>query len=425
MLRDVNGMIRPLVALAALCAAALPPAAAQEAPPADSATVAELERQIAVLFDEVEQLRSGEAVEMLTAEEARARGLSPSAAAVYGKQSGVSLAGYGEMLYENYAGDKTTQFDFLRANLYLGYRFNDRFLFNSEIEIEHADEVYVEFAFVDYLATANIGLRAGMLLVPMGLTNEFHEPNVYVGTERPVTERSIMPSTWRSNGGGIYGIYERFLFRAYVISGFNGSAFSASGLRGGRQKGRKELADNLALTGRFDFLPMPGAFVGGSIYTGGSGQGKVVVDGDGYDVRTTIIEVHGQVQRAGLDLRALYARATVEDADKLNMSLELEGNKSVGSQLSGAYVQAGYDVLARAARSDLVLMPYLRYEVVDTQAKVPSGFSRDPARNNTYVTAGVEFRPIPQVVCKVDYTAVTNDADSGVNQFNINIGYAF
>ena len=187
------------------------------------ADIAELERRIAVLAEEVERLRSGEPEIEITVEQARALGLAPSAAATYGIERGVSIAGYGEMLLENYAADKTTQFDYLRLILYAGYRFNDKFIFNSEIEVEHANEIYVEFAYVDWLARDDFGVRGGMLLVPMGLVNEFHEPNVFIGAERPVTEQAIIPSTWRENGGGVYGSAgDMVAYRAYVVNGLKG-----------------------------------------------------------------------------------------------------------------------------------------------------------------------------------------------------------
>ena len=200
----------------------------------DEIDLEELRRQLDILAEEVERLRSGEQPIELTDEDARTLGLAPSAAATYERGNGVSIAGYGEMLFENFAGENeagqptgsTSQFDFLRAILYAGYRFNDKFLFNSEIEVEHADEVFVEFAYVDYLAHENFGVRGGMLLVPMGLVNEFHEPNVFLGAERPVTEQRIIPSTWRENGGGIHGSVDRVAFRAYVINGLDGSGFS-------------------------------------------------------------------------------------------------------------------------------------------------------------------------------------------------------
>ena len=395
----------------------------------------ELRRRLDLLAEEVERLRSGEAPRAgLSADEARAIGLAPSAAATYGQGQGVSIAGYGEMLYENFAPEngagaptgRGAQLDFLRAVLYAGYRFNDRFLFNSEIEVEHADEISVEFAYIDYRAHDNVGVRGGMLLLPMGLVNEFHEPTVFLGAERPVTETRIIPSTWRENGGGIYGSIDRVAFRAYVVNGFDGSSFSSSGVRGGRQKGGKAKASNMAFTGRIDVTPTPGFFVGASLYTGGSGQGDIVVDGREIDVRTTIVDLHTQAQIRGLDVRGLYARTRIDDAAKLNQALGLTGASGVGELMQGGYVQVGYNVLSQtASAAGVALTPYLRYEQVDTQARMPTGFERSLSTNNTFVTLGVELKPISKVVVKVDHAWVSNDADSGVNQFNVNMGYAF
>ena len=392
----------------------------------DEVDIKELERRIELLAEELERLRSGEPEYEMTLDQARALGLAPSAAATYKIKSGVSIAGYGEALYENYASDKTDQFDYLRAILYAGYRFNDRFLFNSEIEVEHAKEIFVEFAYVDFLANENIGVRAGMLLVPMGLVNEFHEPTVFLGAERPVTENKIIPSTWRENGGGVYGAYGKFAFRAYVVNGFNGSAFSSSGVRGGRQKGGKAKANDFALTGRLDFTPTPGVFLGASFYTGNSGQGDIVVDGRNYGVRTNIFDVHAQVQMRGFDLRGLFAQAQIEDTPQLNHVLELTGSSGVGKKLQGGYVQIGYDLLSQASGTgDVALTPYIRYEKVDTHAAVATGFTRSASKDNTYTTFGLDLKPTPGVVVKVDHMWVNNPADSGVNQFNVNVGYAF
>ena len=392
----------------------------------DRIDVEELERRIDILADELERLRSGEADREITADRARALGLAPSAAATYAQDAGVSIAGYGEMLYENYASDKTSQFDFLRAILYAGYRFNDRFLFNSEIEIEHAKEVFVEFAYVDFLATENVGVRGGMLLIPMGLVNEFHEPTVFIGAERPVTEKSIIPTTWRENGGGIYGAFDKVAFRAYVVNGLNGSAFSSSGVRGGRQKGAKAKANDMALTGRLDFTPTPGMFLGASFYTGGSGQGGVVVDERNYGVRTSIFDLHTQVQVRGFDVRALFAQAMLADTAQLNRALGLSESSGVAEKMRGGYLQIGYDLLSQVTSSgDVALSPYMRHEKVDTHAALAAGFTHDPSKNNTYTTVGVELKPTPGIVIKVDHMWVNNPGNSGVNQFNVNLGYAF
>jgi hypothetical protein len=393
----------------------------------------EMQRQLDVLTEEIERLRSAEGIVALDPEAARQRGLAPSASRIYTVDQGVSIAGYGEMLIENYADrtqggsptGKYTKSDFLRAIVYTGYRFNDRFLFNSEIEVEHGKEIYVEFAYLDYQATQNFGLRGGMLLAPMGLVNEFHEPTVFMGAERPVTENKIIPSTWRENGGGIYGGFGLVSFRAYVMNGFNGSKFSSGGVRGGRQKGAKAKSTSLAFTGRFDVHPTPGVFFGASLYSGDSGQGEIIVDAREYGIPTTIFDLHGQAQVRGLDVRGLFARAMIDDAAQLNAKLGKTGSAGVAEQMEGAYFQVGYDVLSQMNAANVALTPYVRYEVVDTQAEMPLGFSSSAKNNNTYVTAGVELKPIPAIVLKIDHAWVTNDADTGVNQFNINLGYAF
>ncbi|MCI0615427.1 hypothetical protein L0244_20755 [bacterium] len=398
--------------------------------------IEELRGQLTVLATEVEKLRSGEEEVVLEDTERQSLGLGPSAASVYTKKQGVSIAGYGEMLYENFddqtdsgtSTGKADQIDFLRAIVYFGYRFNDRFLFNSEIEFEHAStgqggEASVEFAYVDYLLNDTVTLRGGMVLVPMGFLNEFHEPTVFLGARRPVTETVIIPTTWRENGFGIVGRAGIFDYRAYLVNGFNAAGFSSSGLRGGRQKGALAKLDAPAFVGRVDINPMTGLLLGGSFYAGNSGEFTPVFNPD-LDVTTLIGEAHAQYRRGGVDLRALYSRASLDDVAQLNEALGLTGINSIGKSMVGGYLQAGYDFLA-GSRSRSGLTPYIRYEKVDTQNDVPSGFLENPAREQTIWTLGLEYRPIFNIVVKADYQLFDNEADSGVDQFNLLLGYSF
>jgi hypothetical protein len=406
-----------------------------QAPAPDAQQIDELRRRIEILAAEVERLRSGEeATVEITDERRRALGLAPSAASTYRRRTeGVSFAGYGEMLLENFASESesgerslsTTRFDFLRAILYAGYRFNDKFVFNSEIEIEHAGEIFVEFAYVDYLVNDNFTLRGGLLLLPLGLVNEFHEPTVFIGARRPETEQRILPSTWRENGGGVLGTIGPVNFRAYVVNGLNGAGFTSAGLRGGRQRGIQARAANMAFAGRVDVTPIPGVFGGIGFYQGGSGQEAVVpLGGEPLDIGTTVAELHGQAQMRGFDVRALFARASVDDAGDASRALRLRTNAPIAERMQGGYVQAGYNVLSQLTTS-VSLMPYVRFEQVDTQHRVPAGFTRDLSRDGEFRTLGIELKPIPNVVIKTDYQWVTNAAGTGHNQFNLNLGYAF
>ena len=400
-----------------------------------TAEMEELRRQLAVLAGEVEKLRSGEPEEVEVSDERRqALGLAPSAVGVYRRASpGVSFAGYGEMLLENFnstneagagGGAPTTRLDLLRAVLYAGYRFTDKFLFNSEIEVEHGNEIFVEFAYVDYLINENLSLRGGLLLLPVGLVNEFHEPNVFLGAKRPETEQRIIPSTWRENGAGLIGSFGIVNLRAYLTNGMNGAGFTSAGLRGGRQRGVQARAANMAFSGRADVTPVPGVLAGVALYHGGSGQEQVVLNGEQLDLTTTIAELHGQVQIRGLDVRGLFAQASVDEAGAASVALRLPLTAPIAERMQGGYLQVGYNVLSQS-NSNVAVTPYARFEHVDTQHRVPPLFVRDLTRDGDFKTLGLEVKPIPNVVVKAEYQWITNAANTGRNQVNVNLGYSF
>ena len=404
----------------------------------NSAQLEEIRRQLGVLAEEVEKLRSGEEAQVeLLEEKRRSLGLGPSAATVYTRKQGVSIAGYGEMLYENFDEEtdlgtpsgRANQVDFLRAIIYFGYRFNDRFLFNSEIEFEHAStgeggEVSVEFAHLDYRIHDHLTLRGGMVLLPMGFVNEFHEPTAFLGARRPATESVIIPSTWRENGFGIVGRKGVFDYRAYLVNGFDATGFLSSGLREGRQDGARAKLNSPAFVGRLDASPANGLLVGGSFYGGNSGVFNATVPTD-LTVPTLIGEIHAEYKIRGLELRSLFAQASLDNVAELNEIIGATGNLSVGERLRGGYIQAGYNLFSGRANRKDSLSPYLRYESVNTQSKVPNGFAPNPARDVTLWTIGMEYKPILNIVIKADYQAVDNEADTGVDQFNIALGYNF
>jgi hypothetical protein len=418
------------------------PLAAQQR---DSAELDRLRRQVDALAAEIEGMKLGG--DVVARADTSMLGLGPAATKVYRVGQGVSLGGYGEVLYENFAEEREDdtasnlrdQVDALRAILYVGYKFSDRWLFNSEIEFEHAStgqggEVSVEFAYVDYLASPLLGLRGGMVLVPMGFVNELHEPTTFLGSTRPLTENVIIPTTWRENGAGVFGEAAGLSWRAYVINGLDAvgspsraAGFGANGLRGGRQKGARALIEDPALVARLDYQPvnaLQGLLVGASAYRGNSGQGAADSTGLDVDVPTTILEGHAQYRAFGFDLRALYARATLDDVAALNGLRELTGTGSIGEELTGWYVQAGYDVL-RFIGSSQQLTPFVRHERVNTQAEVPAGFAANPANERTITVIGAQWQPIPNIALKADYQLHANEAETGVNQFNVSLGYIF
>ncbi|MDX1567607.1 MAG: hypothetical protein R3223_07390 [Longimicrobiales bacterium] len=420
------------------------PVSAQQAE-ADSVDLEEIQEQIEALTRELEAMRLG--ADVVAPADTSVLGFGPAASKVYGVSQGVSIGGYGEVVYENFSDERedgtpsgaSDQLDALRGIVYVGYKFNDRLLFNSEIEWEHgstgqAGSVSLEFAYIDYRLTDSFGLRGGLLLSPMGFVNELHEPPIFLGSNRPVVESRIIPTTWRENGLGVFGQAGDFDYRVYLMNSLdavggptstsNASGFSAAGLRGGRQKGSKALAEDFSIVGRVDYVGTLGLTVGTSLYYGPQGHERDIPGGGVLEANTTLWEGHAEYRAQGLSLRALYALATVDEAAALNAVKGLAGSSSVGEKLQGGYLEAGYDVLTTAATSHQ-LIPFVRYEWLDTQAEVPTGFSANPANDDTIVTLGFSWKPIPQVVGKVDYEIHQDEAETGVDQFNVAIGYLF
>lgn len=402
-----------------------------------SQDTAELRRQIDVLGQEIEALKTRQTDKAVLAD-AEQFGLGASASKVYRVESGISFGGYGEMLYENYAAKtdsdvRTTnkdKFDMLRGVLYTGYKYNDRVLFNSEIEFEHGStgsggEASVEFAYLDFLVRPDVGVRTGLVLVPMGLVNEQHEPTTYLTARRSSVENAIIPTTWREMGAGLFGEHGPISWRVYAVNSIRGDRFTAGGIRGGRQKGANAQIEDIAFTGRLDYEPLEGATVGGSFYSGNTGQGNAA-GGETVEGNLTIFDLHGEAQFRGAAVRALWAQATIDDVAQLNALQSLTGNRSIGEELGGWYVEAGYDVFSLMPRfGEASLTPYLRYEQLDTQRGVPAGFARNPASEQTIFTYGLQFRPMPQTVIKADYQNIDNEAGTGLDQWNIGIGYIF
>ena len=157
--------------------------------------------------------------------------------------------------------------DFHRFVLLFSHSFSDRIRFVAELELEHAvvsnetdGELELEQAYVDFLISRPFNLRAGMVLAPVGIINERHEPPVFHGVERPFVDTVIIPTTWFDAGVGVHGEFGPGLrYRAYAMAPLDAIGFSADeGLRDGRQKGAESNARRLAGTGRLEYVGSPG-----------------------------------------------------------------------------------------------------------------------------------------------------------------------
>ena len=399
-----------------------------------------LRRDMRIVVDELQNLRTQMGVpEEKTLESSH--GLGPAASRVYSAGQGLSVGGYAEAVYRNrFAdadGDGDDFADFTRMVLYVGYKYNDWIVFNTELEFEHAStgedgSVSVEFAALDFLLDDAFNVRAGLVLIPMGFLNEVHEPPFYYGTQRPEAERSIIPSTWRENGVGIFGSWGEVLeYRAYLVNGMDASGYSSKGLRGGRQKGSETMAEDLAVVARVDLQATPELLLGGSYYIGNAGQDQDYEQASMTVVklphaRTQIWEAHADWRWEGWRARGLFTQATIGDARALSSRLELASDEPIAERMYGGYAELGYDLMPLIAPdSEYGLDAFFRYEYLDTQAGIPSGFTRDRSQPRRLLIPGLQFRPHPEVIIKLDYRNIENWEGETADEISLGLGLVF
>jgi hypothetical protein len=403
--------------------------------------IADLKQKLATVVDEVEKLRAQVAAPEEPTKLESQYGLGPAASKIYSIGRGVSIGGYVEGRYAfRDMGDSPddNEVDLHREVLYIGYKFNDWITWNSEIEFEHASteqngSVTVEFSALDFFIDPMFNARLGVVLVPMGITNEVHEPPFYYSTFRPEVERLIIPSTWSEYGGGFFGrIGESLSYRVYLVGGLNAQGYESSGIREGRQGASEALANDLAFVGRLEWEPLEGLSLGTSYYSGGAGQDQAIdIGGTDFDLPradTSIWELHSSYRWQGLTARALFANTHVSDAGRLSTLFTSAGNEQpvISSRMWGAYGEIAYDVIPLLfAGSEMSLEPFFRFEYLDTQANVPGGFAADRMWKQRIYVPGIQFKPIPNVVLKLDYRNVDDFADQAGDQFDFGFGLVF
>jgi hypothetical protein len=411
---------------------------AEPVPTADE-RIRVLEEQVATLAAELSQNRISEAVPA-DSEFDPVWGVGPSASKVYSQDAGLSIGGYGEVRFRHDSTDDDI-FDALRAVLYVGYKFSDSWVLNSEIEFEHAggSDVFVEFLNLDYLHSDALNFRVGLILIPMGFVNQLHEPTFYYGASRPEVEKTIIPSTWRENGAGFFGrVGDRVSYQAYAVSSFEGSKFNASGFRPGRQKGMEALTNDWSVVVRTDVTAMSGLNLGASVYYGNQGQDQSVGDLQVGSLSTAIYELHAEYQRHGFTVRGLFSQAFVDNPDALNAGIDqliaggdtdAEKGGFLAESLLGGYVEFAYDIMPRLLpETEQSLEPFFRYERLNTQSRMQSAdFDRTLKYDRHLYTVGLQYQPISQLVFKLDYRWITQQSNGAslAKQVEFGAGYVF
>ena len=337
------------------------------------------------------------------------------------------ISGYMDF-HVNKADGEASVIDFHRFVLLVSHSFTSKIRFVGELEVEHAfvegleesGELELEQAYIDFLLSRPFNIRAGMLLLPMGIINERHEPPVFNGVERPFVDTVIIPTTWFDAGAGIHGEIGRGLrYRAYVTAPLDAREFSADeGIREGRQKGGQATAASAAFTGRAEYLGIRGLTAGAALWRGTSRVTKTPE----LKSSVTVGEADARYRRGRLELRGEIARVDVGNAAALNDSLgrALGVPPNIASALRGFYGEAGYRIWDAGAPRDLVT--FFRYENFDTQFRMPAGLLPLKEFDRDAFVVGTTYYPDPDVAVKADYIYLRNRSGIFANRHQLNVG---
>jgi hypothetical protein len=409
-----------------------------------SATTQELERQISELSGKVEKMRT----------RARRSGGSSS-----GSNNKTTVLGYGEM--HGTIAEGHNKIDQHRFVIGVQSQLSDWISFSAEIDYEHAGQLLeFEFGFLDFSISPEFNIRAGSVLIPVGLLNEFHEPNRFLTTERPDLHKYVIPTSWSGGGAGIFGSLSNGLtYRVYVVNSLqsvksagassgsgNGNGGSAlqfkdtSGIRSGRGELNNRTWNNIAITGRVEKMLVPGLNVGASFYGGNTAHGQLRDNRKGF---LFLSEADVQYRKGAFEMNSTIANINIQDTAELNQFAADEGTQSgaIGKRIFGFNVQAGVHLLQLAGKSTKHdLIAHAMYESIDTQADLDDSCqatkvgakTRDCAVDHKaardIVHFGLTYKPIPAVALKLDHKIIQyayDVANGGDKQGSTHLGIAY
>ncbi|MHB0935712.1 MAG: hypothetical protein ACYC6A_04925 [Armatimonadota bacterium] len=356
----------------------------------------------------------------------------------------VNLAGYGEIHFNGTEGPAKDKADLHRFVLYFGYDFAEWARLHSELEVEHAlvkdnnGYLVLEQLFVELDGNEWLNGRIGRVLMPLGIINEKHEPTTFNGVERPLVDKVIIPSTWFSDGAGLFGnLGPQVQYQAYLTSSLDASRFDAmEGIRGGRMTEEPGLSQ-LAVSGRVDYFPLANKELGtpqnlrlGLGYFGGGASNKNKGAASTVSADVTMYAADAEYSIGRFDLRGVWALGKIGNAAGLPANLDTDTTNNVASEILGWYLEGAVHVLpdrwkqGKLRDADAVL--FARYEKADTQHKMPASLARNLAGDRTETTFGINFYPTANLVLKADYQIRDSaSATKPANLFNAGVGWMF
>ena len=311
-----------------------------------------------------------------------------------------------------------------------------------ETEIEKGGEVAIEQFHITRLITPSFNVRAGHFVVPVGQNNAHHEPITFFGTVRPEGETSIIPNTWHETGIEFFGQfgkgYASFTYQAMIVAGLNANGFDRNNWANGATQGFFE-EDNFTSPGyaaRLDYKGVPGLRLGMAFYyckNIGSNSDKNQTYGNA-NIPLRIYNVDAQYKNRWVEARANYLLGSLTNSNILSAKNGKLSNGSPYSRLTPvAHEAVAYGgelgIKVRGLVNDKSfpdIIPFGRYEYYNPQENVTGMFVADKRLKTSMWVAGINWRALPNLVVKADYTTrkIGGGKYNSENEFAVGLAWA-
>lgn len=396
-----------------------------------------------------------------------------------GNSSRLSLGGYGEATYSRnfYSGNPFRyknpgtykndpshgRFDLPHVVFFVGYEFGNGWRVNSEIEYEHGGveaamevepeeggeyeqeierggEVVLEQFWIEKTFSRALNLRAGHIIVPVGLTNGNHLPTQFFTVFRPQGENTIMPCTWHETGISLWGNISKWRYEVMVLPALDSELFSNNKWIGDASASPYEfkVANKYAGAARIDNYSIPGLRLGISGYYGESFRnslmpsyvdkykkikGAVVIGSFDFDYKA-----HNWIARGYFDYGHLGDARAISAYNRTLSKASPSSGTNVATEALAIGVEAGYDLFSQVQemkKQKRKLYLFGRYEYYDSMYKTSASILDQAWCGRQIAVVGVNYFPVKDIVLKAEYSAgIMKSPYNNENSLSFGIAYA-
>ena len=345
-----------------------------------------------------------------------------------------------------YKDDKSHgRFDVPHAVIYLSYNFGKGWSMSSEIEFEHGGaggaiekefeeageweqetekggEVELEQLWIQKSFGRVANIRIGHFVVPVGLTNAYHEPTHYFTVYRPEGEGTILPCTWHDTGISFWGRAGRWRYEVQLVAGLDAFLFDRDNWiqSGSGTPFEFKVANKYGFAARIDHYALPGLRFGLSGYYGQSMHNTYPHDlensGNKYEhvkgeVAVGALDLtyqgHNWIVRGNVDYGYVGDAATISTAKRNINATNAPYKKSpVGKNAVAAGVEAGYDIFSQIPKlraNNQRLYAFGRYEYYNSYIPAVEQ-ARYEYTKRQRMAVGFNYYPLPQIAVKAEYS---------------------